>query len=413
MPVRYDPRRDEIIADPFPSYQLLRVEDPVHWSDVLGGWVLTRYDDVKSALLDRRFSADRITPFAKHLSADSHAAIADLLQGLGHWAVFTDPPKHTRLRGVMNTAFTSRAIEGREPVIQNLVDRLLDAIVPVGRTDLIADFAYPLPAAVIAGMLGASADDLDRIKRWSDDLAAFVGSALATPDKRTRAQVAMVDMSTYFRTLVTARRAEPRDDMMTAMLAAEGREDGLSEDELVATCVLLLFAGHETTTNLIGNGIVGLLRHPDALNALRADPALIEPAVEELLRYDGPTQAQVRVALEDIGLRGKTIRAGDRVFVMVNAANRDPARFADPDRVDLTRADNAHVAFGYGAHFCVGAPLARLEGQIAIAAAVRRLGDLALAPGDLTWLPSMVFRGVRSLPVTFTPSRRTGYAAGP
>jgi hypothetical protein len=199
MPVRYDPRRDEIIADPFPSYQLLRVEDPVHWSDVLGGWVLTRYDDVKSALLDRRFSADRITPFAKHLSADSHAAIADLLQGLGDWAVFTDPPKHTRLRGVMNTAFTSRAIESREPVIQNLVDRLLDAIVPVGRTDLIADFAYPLPAAVIAGMLGASADDLDRIKRWSDDLAAFVGSALATPDKRTRAQVAMVDMSTYFR----------------------------------------------------------------------------------------------------------------------------------------------------------------------------------------------------------------------
>ena len=294
MPVRYDPRRDEVIADPFPSYQLLRAEDPVHWSDVLGGWVLTRYDDVKSALLDRRFSADRITPFAKHLSADSHAAIADLLQGLGDWAVFTDPPKHTRLRGVMNTAFTSRAIESREPVIQNLVDRLLDAVVPVGRTDLIADFAYPLPAAVIAGMLGASADHLDRIKRWSDDLAAFVGSALATPDKRTRAQSAMVDMSAYFRALVTARRTQPRDDLMSAMLAAEGQADGLTEDELVATCVLLLFAGHETTTNLIGNGLVALLRHPSQLAALAADPLLAGSAVEELLRYDGPTQAVTR-----------------------------------------------------------------------------------------------------------------------
>ena len=165
MPPLYDPRRPDVIADPFPSYQVLRAEDPVHWSDSLGGWVLTRYDDVKSALLDRRFSADRITPFAKHLSADSHAGIADLLQGLGAWAVFTDPPKHTRLRGVMNTAFTSRAIESREPIIQSIVDRLLDAVVPTGRTDLIADFAYPLPAAVIAGMLGASVDDLDRIKR--------------------------------------------------------------------------------------------------------------------------------------------------------------------------------------------------------------------------------------------------------
>ena len=259
MPVSYDPRRPDVIADPFPSYQLLRAEDPVHWSDVLGGWVLTRYDDVKSALLDRRFSADRITPFAKHLAADSRAAIADLLQGLGDWAVFTDPPRHTRLRGVINTAFTSHAIESRGPVIQNLVDRLLDALVPAGRTELIADFAYPLPAAVIAGMLGAPVEDLDRIKRWSNELAAFVGSALATPDKRARAQAAMMDMSTYFRALVAARKAKPREDLMSAMLVAEGRTDGITEDELVATCVLLLFAGHETTTNLIGNGVATLV----------------------------------------------------------------------------------------------------------------------------------------------------------
>ncbi len=408
MPVRYDPRRDEIIADPFPSYQLLRVEDPVHWSDVLGGWVLTRYDDVKSALLDRRFSADRITPFAKHLSADSHAAIADLLQGLGHWAVFTDPPKHTRLRGVMNTAFTSRAIESREPVIQNLVDRLLDAIVPVGRTDLIADFAYPLPAAVIAGMLGASADDLDRIKRWSDDLAAFVGSALATPDKRTRAQVAMVDMSTYFRALVTARRAEPREDMMSALLAGEGRADGLTEDELVATCVLLLFAGHETTTNLIGNGLVALLRHPSELAALAAEPLLAGSAVEELLRYDGPTQAVTRIAVEDVELRGRQIRRGARVFLNLSAANRDPEQFADPEDLDVRRPDNRHIAFGHAIHFCVGAPLARLEARLAIPAVLRRLPELRLDTDALRWSDSYVLRGVEALPLSFGAPARGG-----
>ena len=401
MPVRYDPRRDEVIADPFPSYQLLRAEDPVHWSDVLGGWVLTRYDDVKSALLDRRFSADRITPFAKHLSADSHAAIADLLQGLGDWAVFTDPPKHTRLRGVMNTAFTSRAIESREPVIQNLVDRLLDAVVPVGRTDLIADFAYPLPAAVIAGMLGASADHLDRIKRWSDDLAAFVGSALATPDKRTRAQGAMVDMSAYFRALVTARRTQPRDDLMSAMLAAEGQADGLTEDELVATCVLLLFAGHETTTNLIGNGLVALLRHPSQLAALAADPLLAGSAVEELLRYDGPTQAVTRIAVEDVELRGRQIRRGARVFLNLSAANRDPEQFYNAEDLDVRRPDNRHIAFGHAIHFCVGAPLARLEARLAIPAVLRRLPELRLETDALRWSDSYVLRGVEALPLSF------------
>jgi cytochrome P450 len=401
MPVRYDPRRDEVIADPFPSYQLLRAEDPVHWSDVLGGWVLTRYDDVKNALLDRRFSADRITPFAKHLSADSHAVIADLLQGLGDWAVFTDPPKHTRLRGLMNTAFTSRAIESREPVIQNLVERLLDAIVPVGRTDLIADFAYPLPAAVIAGMLGAYAHHLDRIKRWSDDLAAFVGSALATPDKRTRAQGAMVDMSAHFRALVTARRTQPRDDLMSAMLAAEGQADGLTEDELVATCVLLLFAGHETTTNLIGNGLVALLRHPTQLAALAADPLLAGSAVEELLRYDGPTQAVTRIAVEDVELRGRQIRRGARVFLNLSAANRDPEQFSHAEDLDVRRPDNRHIAFGHAIHFCVGAPLARLEARLAIPAVLRRLPELRLETDALRWSDSYVLRGVEALPLSF------------
>jgi cytochrome P450 len=301
----------------------------------------------------------------------------------------------------MNTAFTSRAIESREPVIQNLVERLLDAIVPVGRTDLIADFAYPLPAAVIAGMLGASADHLDRIKRWSDDLAAFVGSALATPDKRTRAQGAMVDMSAYFRALVTARRTQPRDDLMSAMLAAEGQADGLTEDELVATCVLLLFAGHETTTNLIGNGLVALLRHPTQLAALAADPLLAGSAVEELLRYDGPTQAVTRIAVEDVELRGRQIRRGARVFLNLSAANRDPEQFSHAEDLDVRRPDNRHIAFGHAIHFCVGAPLARLEARLAIPAVLRRLPELRLETDALRWSDSYVLRGVEALPLSF------------
>ena len=321
--------------------------------------------------------------------------------------VFNDPPAHTRLRGLINTVFTSRAVERLRPRIHEIVDELLAQVTDRGTMDVIGDFAYRLPVIVIAEMLGVPPEGREQMKAWSDELALFIGSALGTPDKYERAARGMADMCTYFREVVGARRRQPREDLISALVDAEQQGGQLSEEELVATCVLLLFAGHETTTNLIGNGLLSLLRHPDALAALRADPSLIGPAVEELLRYDGPTQAQVRVALDDIVLHGKTIRAGDRVFVMVNAANRDPARFDEPDRLDLTRADNAHVAFGYGAHFCVGAPLARLEGQVAIAAAVRRLPGLALAPGELTWLPSMVFRGVRSLPVMFRPFART------
>ncbi|OLB94912.1 MAG: hypothetical protein AUH30_16620 [Candidatus Rokubacteria bacterium 13_1_40CM_68_15] len=403
----YDPSRPDVIADPYPAFRLLQAQDPAHWSGILRGWVVTRYADVKTALHDRRLSSDRITPFVAHESVRGCPHVQELGRIAGRWVVFNDPPAHTRLRGLINTVFTSRAVERLRPRIHEIVDELLAQVTDRGTMDVIGDFAYRLPVIVIAEMLGVPPEGREQMKAWSDELALFIGSALGTPDKYERAARGMADMCTYFREVVGARRRQPREDLISALVDAEQQGGQLSEEELVATCVLLLFAGHETTTNLIGNGLLSLLRHPDALAALRADPSLIGPAVEELLRYDGPTQAQVRVALDDIVLHGKTIRAGDRVFVMVNAANRDPARFDEPDRLDLTRADNAHVAFGYGAHFCVGAPLARLEGQVAIAAAVRRLPGLALAPGELTWLPSMVFRGVRSLPVMFRPFART------
>jgi cytochrome P450 len=399
-PVLYDPRRAEVLADPYPVFRRLRVEDPVHWSEILGGWVLTRYEDVKAGLYDPRLSSDRITPFLEH-HGRGRPEVQELGQLIGRWVVFTDPPTHTRLRQLMNTAFTSRAVERLRPKIQEVIDDLLGRIEEHGRMDAIRDFAYPLPVIVIAGMLGVPVHDRDRLKAWSDELALFVGSSLNASDKYERARRGVAEMTDYFRDLVTARRRQPRDDLISSLGAAEERGAVLSEDEMVATCVLLLFAGHETTTNLIGNGLLALLGHPDQLQALRHDPGLAPSAVEELLRYEGPTQAQTRVAREDIELNGRNIRQGDRVFLMLSAANRDPARFPEPDRLDLRRPDNHHVAFGHGIHFCIGAPLARLEGQIALTTIVRRLTDLTLLTDTPEWLDSLVFRGVRSLPVGF------------
>jgi len=267
--------------------------------------------------------------------------------------------------------------------------------------DVIHDLAYPLPLTVIADLIGVPREECNRFKSWSDELATFIGSALASPDKYERACRSLREMSEYFRHLVTARRAAPRDDIASALIAARERGDTLSDDELIATCILLLFAGHETTTNLIGNGVLALLRAPDQARAWREDPSLTPTAVEELLRYDGPSQAMVRIASADLAIDGRRIRRGDRIFTMINAANRDPRQFTDPDRLDIRREDNRHIAFGYGIHFCIGAPLARLEGQIAIPALLRQLPDLELRTDALDWLDSLVFRGVKSLPVAF------------
>lgn len=406
MIVDYDPRRPEVIANPFPIFAELRERDPVHWSEALGGWVLTRYRDVRQVLNDPRFSADRITPFRDHLRPDARAQVAELLKTLGMWAVFNDPPAHTRRRGLLNKAFTPRAVMALRPMIERIVAHLISRVAARGEMDLIAGFAYPLPASVIAGMIGVPIEDLDQFKIWSDEIAAFVGSALATPDKRERGERGAREMSTYFRGIIADHRKLPREDILSGLLAAEEAGSGFSEDELVASCILLLFAGHETTTNLIGNGMLALLRHPEALAALRRDTGLAASAVEEMLRYDGPTQAMTRIALEDARLdeASPTIRTGDRVFALLNAANRDPQVFAEPDRFDVARGDSRHLSFGFGAHFCLGAPLARLEGQIAVKALVERLPELALAIDAPEWSDSFVLRGVKALPVRFRPT---------
>jgi cytochrome P450 len=390
-------------ANPFPIFRRLQDEDPVHWSDAVKGWNVTRYDDVRAIALDRELSADRVRPFFQVLPSDEQRKLADLRHYLTLWAVFKDPPDHTRLRGLMNRAFTPRAVEALRPNIERIVDDLIDAIVARGEADLIADFAYPLPASVIMDMLGVSRSDLAVMKVWSDDIALFVGIARTTPGKHARAQAGTREMAAYFRRLVAERRAAPRDDMISALIAAEEQAQHLSEDEIVATCILLLFAGHETTANLIGNGVLALLRHPEQLAKLRARPELAASAVEECLRYDGPSGALARVAAVEQEMGGQRLKQGDRVYAWMNAANRDPRRFPDPDRFDIERGDNRHLTFGHGAHFCLGAPLARLEAQIAFPRLLARLDRLALAAAEFEWIDSLILRGVKRLPVRFEP----------
>jgi cytochrome P450 len=395
----YDPRRPEVVADPYPALRRLREEDPVHWSEILGGWVLTRYADVRAALADPRLSADRITPFLTRQGPTASEAVQALLRQVGRWVVFTDPPVHTRLRSVLGRAFSAGMVELRSSRIQAIVDRLLAHAAAVGEMDLVRDFAYPLPVAVIGDLLGVPPEDGERLKAWSDELATFIGSSLATRDRYERAAHGVIELHGYFERLVARRRAAPADDLVTALLAAEDRPDGLTRDELVSSCVLLLFAGHETTTNLIGNGALALLRHPAEARAWREEPGLTPSAVEELLRYDGPTAAMVRVAREDLPVADRAIRRGERLFLMINAANRDPGQFAEPDRLDVRRADNRHLGFGHGIHFCLGAPLARLEGQIALPALLTRFPALSSGDEAPKWVDSLVFRGMRSLPV--------------
>jgi cytochrome P450 len=399
----FDPGDAATRADPFPLFRRLREEDPVHWCDALAGWVLTCYDDCRQALNDPRLSAERLRPFFEHLPPPRRAEVQGLEGTLGLWAVFVDPPDHTRLRRLLNRGFTSRAIDRLIPRIEDIVDGLLDTAAERGAMDFIADFAYPLPATVVMAMLGVPLDDLGRFKVWSDDLALFVGSAQMTPEKYQRAERAVREMGAYFRDLLAARRRRPCDDLISELLAETPDGQRLSEDELVASAILLLFAGHETTTNMLGTGLLQLLRHRDQMRRLVGEPALIGPAVEEILRYDGPIAAMTRVAAEPFVLRGRRIERGRRVYAMLNAANRDPRAFDDPERFDIAREPNRQIAFGYGIHFCLGAPLARLEGRIAFPRLLGRLQGIEFDEAALCWNDSLVLRGLKSLPIRFAP----------
>ena len=392
----FNPMDPEFLADPYPTYHRLRDEDPVHHSP-MDFWVLTRYEDVAAVLRDPRFIKE---PLVSMVAARFGVSVPP---GVGLSMLDRDPPDHTRLRSLVSKAFTPRVVEGLRPRIQKMVDELITRAEAVGMMDLIEEFAYPIPVNVICEMLGVPVEDHERFKGWSLDIARGLDSVWLPPESEIpkRSGAARHAIGDYMRGLIAERRASPRGDLLSALIAAEEAGDKLSEDELIATCILLLIAGHETTVNLIGNGTLALLRHPEELRRLRETPGLITSAVEELLRYDGPVQRTARITSTAVTLGGRTIPKGEMVMPFIGAADRDPSQFPDPDRLDLGRADNRHIAFGWGIHFCLGAPLARVEGQIAIDTLVRRLPRLALVNDEPEHRQSLTLRGLKALPVTF------------
>ncbi|MFI2301379.1 cytochrome P450 [Actinacidiphila glaucinigra] len=387
------------VADPFPLYRELRQGGPVRRAVVQGeleAWLVTRYEDGLAALTDPRLSSDVRDAADPRLMArlpttERESMIRTMLRA--------DPPDHTRLRRLVSKAFTARRVAELEPRVQAIADELLDAIVPAGRADLVEDFAVPLPVTVISELLGVPVSDRFDFQRWTDDM---VLQGPQPPDP-AKIEAAWQQMHGYLTALLDAKRAHPGDDLLSALIATHDDEQRLDRHELISMAFLLLVAGYITTVNLIGNGIAALLTHPEQLRMLREDPELLPGAIEEFLRYDGPVNPGIaRFAREDLTIAGVAIPRGATVLVASAIADRDPARFADPDRLDVTRADNAHLAFGHGIHYCLGAPLARLEGRIAIGTALRRLPGLALAvpPEELRWRPR-VLRGPSRLPVTF------------
>lgn len=392
-------------ADPYPMYRRFREEDPAHFSDLAQIRVLSKYADCAVLLRDPRTSNDqtKAESWADQVRAQGFDP-DEIMAERARPFLFTDPPDHTRLRGLVNKAFTPRVVEGLRPRIQEIVDRLLDAAAERGEIDVIADLAFPLPVAMICELLGVPAEDVGRFRVWSAMAARSLDPDFVLPqeeiDTRDRA---FGEFNDYFRELIAKRRKRLGEDVLSALIVAEDEGQKLTENELIATAILLLIAGHETTVNLIGNGTLALLRNPDEAQRLRDDPTLIRSGVEELLRYDSPVQLTSRIAGEDIELPSLTLEKGKQAILMLGSANRDPEQFPDPDRLDLGRSDNRHLAFGMGIHFCLGAPLARAEGQVALGELVRRFPGMRMLEDPPEYKPTFTLRGLASLNLGLNP----------
>jgi pimeloyl-[acyl-carrier protein] synthase len=392
-----------VLADPYPLYRRLREHDPVHWDAFLHAWVVTDYENVLTVL--HKFSADR-TPAPDQIKAMGLSTLEPIAQMMTKQMLFMDAPTHTRLRKLCSAAFTSRSIERLRSQIVDIANGLVDKVRDDGRMDIIEDFAAPLPAIVTAQLLGVPTADHQQLKAWSADFAEMLGNFQHNPDRAGRVLRSVQEMTAYFKSAIRDQTNAPREGLIQSLLTAEVDGGRLTEEEVIANTIVTMVGGQETTTNLIGNGLLTLLRNPAQLAELRDDPQVLETGVEELLRYESPSQHTARLAPDDVVMGGKLIRKRDAVMAVMAAGNRDPKRFADPDRLDLKRENNRHLAFGWAAHFCFGAPLARMEGQIAFSTLLRRLPDLALETKQLEWRENLGLRGLKALPVRFaTPAR--------
>lgn len=395
----YNPTREAMHSDPHPFYRELRERDPVHRSRPADGWVLTRYRDVEAVLGDRRFSSDErnLRRWPRIRRRLARAGLHNPYDGDRASMLRVDAPDHSRLRSLVNKAFTPRAVERMRERVAARVDALLEPFAPGDRMELVGDLASPLPVTIIAEMLGVPAEDHARFRAWSDEVIRTLGEG--TVDDRLRAQAAVDELRAYLVAVADARRREPRDDLLTGLVRAEAESETLSDEELATMVVLLLVAGNETTTKLLASGLLALLRHPEQLELLRKEPKRIPAAVEELLRYDGPVQLTTRIVREEGTIDGHRVRPGQQLVLLLAAANRDPERFEDPDRLDVTREPGRHLAFGHGAHFCLGAQLARLETALALEALLPRFPGLRLGDEPVVWGDNTVLRGPTRLPL--------------
>src|SRR6266480_270257 len=382
----------ELTENPFAYFAELRASDPVHWAPASKAWLLTRYDDVVAAFGDPRLSSDRVRPLLEVLPAQRRAEYGPMLEIISRWMVVTDPPVHTRLNRLASRAFRQQRVSAMSGWIGELVEELLDDFVASGGDDFLAGLAYPLPAAVIARMMGVP----------QQDRVAFGAGGQDRAGRYARALAGVRELQEYLAGLIERRRREPGEDMISLLLGGADEDgDHLDDAELMALCSLILFAGHETTTNLLCNAIVVLDRHPAELARLRADPSLVNRAVEEVLRYEGPIKILIRWVVQDHERDGRRVRAGDRVFLVLQSANRDKGTFADPDRFDIGRpAKPLHVGFGRGVHACLGAQLARIEARAALPKILGRLGDIHVC-GEVTWRPNIASRAVTGLRISY------------
>ena len=396
----YDPSNPEILANPYPYFSYLRRTDPVHWNNSLKSWVITRYDDVRKILSEDFITVDRLNRFYSKLPGKEAKLLEEIIKYLNLWAAFRNPPDHTRMRKIMMVAFTRKSINQMEPVIRKITEFTLDKLENDNEIDLVEKFSSPIPALTIMHLLGVPTEMLENFKSWSDDMSKFIGGSRNDEKKYEKAANGCKKMVSFFKKIIAERRKNPADGFLMDLINATVENEKFSDDELIATCMLVLFAGHETTTNLISNGILTLIKNPKELEKFISNPNLIDATIEEIMRFDGPTNSLVRNIAKDHKFHDKNMKEGDRVFAMVSSANRDETVFENPDSFMINRSSNRHLTFGFGPHLCIGATLAREEGRIALSSLFKRFPKISLKNNSsFEWVDAMVPRGLKRLSV--------------
>ena len=394
----------DLITNPYKTYAYLRNAAPLHWANEFrsGAWIVSRYADVLAGLHDSRLSSRRSHNLTAALPSEVQSEFTTFNQIFSKWMLFLDPPEHSRIRKLLNREFTPNMIQRLRPRIQQVVNTLLDDVVEKTEVEFMTEFANPLPVRVIAEMLGIPGEDQDDFATWSEDLANFFGNAAGTLEMARRAQNSLISLTEYFRALLPDRRKHKGDDLVSLLLQVEEEGEVLTTEELLAQCSLLLVAGHETTRNLLGNGMLALLQHPDQFEKLRENPSLVSLAVREFLRFDSPVQFSGRAATEDFEWHDREIKKGQTVILLLGSANHDSDKFTDPEKLDISRDEGMPLSFGHGTHFCIGAALAQTEAEIAFTTLLERTSNLTMLDEVPAWRANMSFRGLSRLPLSLT-----------